>query len=105
MRFKVYRTNTFEEEFRSLSKSEQGRVKNFEAKLSENPFVGRPLSYEFFREKRLNGKRVYYLIYEEFIIVLMTAVSDKKTQQATIDAIIDKLDEYRNSIKETLDKT
>jgi len=104
MKFKVYRTNTFEEEFSLLSKSEQDRVKKFEIKLSENPFVGRPLSYEFFREKKLNGKRIYYLIYEEYIIILMTAISDKKTQQATIEAIRDKLDEYHNTIKETLKK-
>lgn len=32
----------------------------------------------------------------------MVTVSDKKAQQATIDAIKEKLDEYHEMIKETL---
>ena len=58
----------------------------------------------FFREKKLNGTRVYYLVYEGFVMVLMVAVSDKKTQQATIDAIKERLDSYYAYVKNTLRK-
>ena len=44
----------------------------------------------------------YYLSYEDYIIVLMVTISDKKAQQATIDMIKEKLDEYHEMIKETL---
>jgi len=104
MKFKIFRTYTFEKEFDKLPKAEQKEVENFEKKLSENPFVGKPLGLVFFREKKLNGRRVYYLIYEDFVVVLMVAVSDKKTQQATIEAIKERLDEYYGFVKETLRK-
>ena len=68
------------------------------------PHLGKPLGYIFFREKKLNGTRIYYLVYEEFVIVLMVAVSDKKTQQDTIEDIKRRLDEYYAFVKDTLRK-
>lgn len=102
MKFKVFRTKTFEKELDRLPKNEKIIVETFEKSLSENPFMGKPLGFVFFREKRLNGRRVYYLIYEDFVVILMVAISDKKTQQATIDSIKEKLDEYYEKVKETL---
>ncbi len=104
MKFKVFRTITFDKEFDKLPQSEKKEVEKFEIHLCENPFVGKPLGFVFLREKRLNGRRIYYLIYEEFVIVLMVAISNKKTQHATIDAIKEKLDEYYSWVKETLRK-
>ena len=104
MLFKVFRTPTFDKEFSKLSKTEQAAIEKFEKKLVENPHLGKPLGYIFFREKKLNGNRVYYLVYDEFVIVLMVAVSDKKTQQATIDGIKQRLDEYYSFVKDTLRK-
>jgi mRNA-degrading endonuclease RelE of RelBE toxin-antitoxin system len=104
MKFKVFRTKTFDKEFDKLPKTEQKEVENFEKKLSENPFVGKPLGLIFLREKKLDGRRIYYLIYDDFVVVLMVAISDKKTQQPTIDSIKEKLDEYYEMVKETLKK-
>ena len=102
MKFKVFRTKSFDREFDKLPKTEQIEIENFEKKLAENPFAGKPLGYVFFREKKLNGRRVYYLVYEDFVIVLMVAISDKKTQKATIDSIKVNLGIYYDMIKETL---
>lgn len=102
MNFKVFRTHEFEKKFSKLSKTEQNSVDKFEKKLVENPYLGKPLGYSFLREKKLNGKRIYYLVYEDYIIVLMVAVGDKKTQQETIDAIKQKLGEYYKFVKESL---
>lgn len=104
MKFKVFRTKTFEKEFEKLPKAEQKEIEKFEEKLPENPFLGKPLGFVFFREKRLNARRIYYLVYGEFVIVLMVAISDKKTQQATIDAIREKMDEYYKTVGESLKK-
>ena len=103
--YKIYRTETFEKEFSKLSKSEQISIKNFEEKLVENPYFGKPLGYTFLREKKINNKRAYYLIYKNFIIVLMIAISDKKAQQATIDKIKNHLNDYYEFVKETLSKS
>ncbi|MCH8331608.1 MAG: T9SS type A sorting domain-containing protein [Bacteroidetes bacterium] len=93
MKFKVYRAATFEKEFSKLPKPDKESIQKFERKLVENPYLGKPLSYVFLREMKLGSRRVYYLIYEDFIIVLMVAISDKKTQQATINAIKLKLEQ------------
>ena len=102
--YKIYRTAAFDKEFLKLQKAEQIAIEKFEKKLVENPYIGKSLNYAFLREKKLNGKRAYYLIYDDFVIVLMIAISDKKTQQATIDKIKEHLDSYYKFVKETLGK-
>ena len=87
-----------------LSMPEQKMVSAFEYKLKDDPFQGRQLKYPFFREKKFNGKRIYYLIYQDMVVVLMVAISDKKTQQVTIDAIRANLDVYNSSLRESLKK-
>lgn len=102
--YKVYRTETFDRQVRKLSKEEQKQVERIEHQLKLNPFVGKPLGYAFFREKRIREKRIYYLIYSDLVVVLLVGLSDKKTQQATINEIKNKLPEYYEVVKEALKK-
>ncbi len=97
--YRVYRTETFDKKIRKLSAEEQKRIENIEQQLKENPFVGKPLGYRFFREKKVGGKRIYYLVYDDLKVVLLVAVSDKKTQQATIDMIKENMPVYYEAIK------
>lgn len=99
MKFKVLRADMFKEEFGKLPGAEQERIRKFEKHLSDNPFVGKPLGFVFLREKRLNGRRIYYLIYEEFVMVLMVCISNKKGQQAKINAIKAGLDYYHQLVR------
>jgi len=100
--YKVYRTETFDRQVRKLSKEEQKQVERIEQQLKVNPFVGKPLGYAFFREKRIREKRIYYLIYVDLVVVLLVGLSDKKTQQATINEIKNKLPEYYEAVKKAL---
>lgn len=102
--YSVFRTQKFDKELaKSLSKVEQEEVENFEKKqLANNPYVGDPLGYKFFREKKVGGKRIYYLIYDDLKAVLMIGISDKKTQQETIDQIKIHLSDYYSIIKEVI---
>jgi putative component of toxin-antitoxin plasmid stabilization module len=102
--YRVYRTETFDKLVRKLSKEEQKQITRIENQLKVNPFVGKPLGYRFFREKKIKGKRIYYLVYEDMVIVLLVGLSDKKTQQATINEIKDKLPRYYETIKKALQK-
>jgi len=95
MSYKVYMTETFKKEFNKLSTSEKETIEKIFLQLKENPFVGDAIKYKFFREKRLKEKRLYYLIYENFAIVLIVASGGKKTQQETIDKIISLLPEFK----------
>lgn len=67
-----------------------------------NPFVGKPLGYTFFREKKLGKHRLYYLIYEEYVAVFVVALSDKKTQQKSIEAIKSVLPQYYAEIQKLI---
>src|SRR3989338_7129257 len=90
----VIGTETYEEEIAKWTKSDREAAEKFPAKLSQNPYVGDHLGYKFLREKRINEKRVYYLIYDDLQLVLLVAVSGKKDQQATISHIKNQLYEY-----------
>ncbi len=102
--YKVFRTRKFDKEVdKKVSGEEQKEIENIERKqLTINPYVGDPLGYHFFREKKIGGRRIYYLIYEELKAVLMVAVSDKKTQQETIDEIKLHLQDYYEVIREAI---
>lgn len=93
--FKVFRTDKFDRELvKRFSKEDQNQVENFEKnQLKNNPYVGDPLGYKFFREKKVGSKRVYFLIYEDLKAILVVGLSDKKTQQETIDKIKEILDD------------
>ena len=102
MNYRVHTTQGFDEEASKLEKIEQERINKLFPKLKENPYVGDPLRYKFFREKRINGKRVYFLVFDDLIAVLFVAVSDKKTQQETIDSVLDKLIQFKDYLKDKL---
>ena len=86
-----------------FSPEEKRQIDNFEKKqLIYNPYVGDPLSYKFLREKKVGGKRIYFLIYEELMVVLMVTTSDKKWQQETIALIKSNLREYYLVVQEAL---
>ena len=94
-KFTVIGTETYLKEVNKLPKNYLEMVEKIPSKLAENPFSGSPLSYIFLREKRINEKRIYYLVYEDLKLVLLVAVSGKKDQQLTIDHIKENLKEFR----------
>jgi len=93
--FIVIGTDTYLKEIAKWPKDEREAAEKFPKKLTENPFVGDPLSYPFLREKRVRNRRIYYLIYEDLNLVLLVATSGKKNQQATICYIKENLKEFR----------
>ena len=94
MAYRIFRTKEFIKQFEKLPESFQEEIKKLRNRIKENPFVGDPIGYKFFREKKLKWLRLYFLIYEDIVVVLFLAISDKKTQQATIDEIKMRLTEY-----------
>lgn len=100
--YKIFIEEEFEREFSKLPVAEQERILKVREQIKENPYVGKPLGYLWFREKHLNGKRLYWLVYDNLKAVLVVALSDKKTQQLTISAIKLALDHYKNKIEQRL---
>ena len=98
--FRIFKTRAFDENYDKLDNSEQKRVNKIRNRLSKSGDVtGKPLAgLKFFREKKFNGKRIYYLVYKEFNSILVIAISDKKAQQATINQILFSLKDYKGYI-------
>lgn len=104
--FRIFTTKEFDEDFDNLDGSEKIRVEKFLNQLEEKGAdVGKPLSMPFFREKRFDGKRVYFLFYENFATILMVAISNKKAQQSTINRILEDLNEYKEHVIHLLRKS
>lgn len=93
--FAVIGTDTYLDELQKWPRDAQEAAAKIPPHLKENPHIGQPLGYLYLREKRIGGRRVYYLIYDDLKLVLLVATSDKKDQQATIDHIKGNLDEFR----------
>ena len=100
--FRVFRAKWYEKKLNKLSNQEQQRVINFEQQLKQNPLEGRPLGYDFFMEKKFNGKRLYFLVYHSHEVVFLITISDKKTQQQVIDIIKSNLDVYNAELNKIL---
>jgi len=79
-KYRIFKTEEFDKDYAKLDKSEQKRVDRILGQLLEKGSdVGKPLAgLSFFREKKFNGKRLYYLVYSNVFIILALAISDKK---------------------------
>ena len=99
MAYKVYTTPTFDKEVSKLSRADQDIIDKLFQQLKDNPYVGDQIRFKFFREKRIKEKRMYYLVYDDFCLVLAVAFGGKKDQQKTIEEIIKYLPEYKEYAK------
>ena len=81
-------TEIFEKNFKRLIPNEiQEQFKKQIMKLSENPYSGQPLNCKFLREKKIKKWRIYYSIYDVYLVLYLINVSNKKLQQKVIDKI------------------
>lgn len=103
MPYRLFTTKEFDEDFDSLDNSEKTRVRKIINQLKEQgDSIAKPLKYPYFREKRFNGKRLYFLVYKEHMIILALAIGDKKTQQETINKIVLELENYKEIIEKKI---
>ena len=101
-KYGVYKTDEFNKEFDKLSNDGTNRIENMFNQLTINPYVGDQLQIRSLREKRLNEKRIYYLVFEDLQSILMIAMSDKKDQQKMINFIVDNINVYREYLRNKL---
>lgn len=102
--YTIIETVPFEKKVLELSEFEQNRIEKFILQITEKgALVGKPLSgFTFFREKKFNGNRMYFLFYEEWKAVLLLTISDKKEQPKTIEDIKRRFPEYREYVRQKL---
>ena len=97
-KYRIFTTEEFDRDFEKIDYSIQKQIEVILEKLEVNPYVGKPLGYEFFREKKIQNYRVYYLIYDSYVAVFVIAISDKKDQQDVINKIKSLIPFYRDEI-------
>jgi len=102
-RYKILHSARFDRELSKFDNYFQKQVDKIENKLVENPYVGKPLSFEWFREKKIEKYRIYYVIYEDLEVVCMVAISEKKDQQKIINTVRLLLDFIRKEVENLLD--
>ena len=100
--FKIFTTEEFDRDFEKLDNSIKIQIEKEIQQLINNPYVGKPLGYKFFREKKVKNYCIYYLIYEDHVVVFIIAVSDKKDQQQAINKIKYLIPYYKEEIKKKL---
>src|SRR3989344_8280830 len=100
--FRVFRSDWYSKKLSKLEKSEQSRIEKIEQSLKTEPYSGKPLGFEFFREKKFDGKRILLLVYNEYKMVFLVTITDKKLQQEEINLIRKNLDAYREIIKKIM---
>src|SRR3989338_7679917 len=100
MSYKIYHSQTFDKQLARFPKQFQSWLDKIEDQLVENPYVGDQLRVPWFREKKLDKFRVYYLIYDNIKTIYLVAISEKKDQQKTINTVFLLLDNFEQEIKE-----
>ena len=100
--YKIFTTGEFDRDFQKLDNSLKIQIEKEIDQLEINPYVGKPLGYRFFREKKVRNYRVYYLIYDDYVVVFVVALSNKKGQQKVIDKMRNLIPFYREEIKKKI---
>jgi mRNA-degrading endonuclease RelE of RelBE toxin-antitoxin system len=90
----VYETETFSKLYEAAEKREQEWIEKIKDQLTENLRVGKPLRFDWLREKRLGNKRLFFLINDSTNKAVLVAFGSKKGQQKLIDHIILDKEQY-----------
>ena len=96
--YEIFATDTFKKIFNSLSGEETDWINKVREKFRDYP-TGKPLGYNWFREKKYLNKRLYYLIDEENKKILFVSFASKKEQQEVINFIKSNMKELLSYLK------
>ena len=97
--FKIFKTREFDSDYNQLTSVGKKRVGKLFKKLQEQgDKLGKQLKVPFLREKRINGRRLLYLVYGSYQSILVLTIVSKKMQQRTINKILFDLSEYHDLI-------
>lgn len=97
--YSIHQTEEFEKRYNKLDPQLQQEIDKAINQLGENPHAGKPLGYDFFREKKIKNYRIYYLIYDEYVLVFLVTISTKKNQQDAINKVKTLLPYYQQEVR------
>ncbi len=100
LKYDVYATESFQKLYKTLTKDEREWIHKIKDQLEDNP-AGKPLHFNWFREKKYSSKRLYFLVDDAGKKILFMAFASKKEQQKIIDFVLangDELLDYLHSL-------
>ena len=97
--YKIFTTEEFDKRYKKLDPQLQKEIDKEVDQLENNPYSGKPLGYKFFREKKVQNHRIYFLIYDDCVVVFVITISTKKDQQEAIDKIRKLIPYYQEEVK------
>lgn len=84
----VLEAEIFAKVYSQCEKAEQNWIDKMRDQLAQDLHVGKPLRYDWFREKKFRNKRLFYVVNEMTKKVLLITIGDKKEQQAIINHVV-----------------
>ena len=84
----IYETEIFSKLYDACEKKERDWINKIKDQLKENLRVGKPLTLGWFREKKFENKRLYFLINEQRNKAILVAFGTKKEQRRIINYIL-----------------
>ncbi len=102
--FRVFVTETFQSKLAKEDERFKAWVEKAFGRLAINPFTGKPLGVKWFREKKFENYRLYFLVFENKQSVYVVNFSMKKDQQKIISSIRLLLDSYEKELEDLLGK-
>ncbi len=90
----VYETEEFFKFYDASEKVEKEWIDKIKDQLIQELRVGKPLRFDWFREKKLGNKRLFFLINETSHKAILIAFGVKKDQQQIINHIIINKERY-----------
>ncbi len=90
----VLQLEEFAKQYGKIEKDEKNWIEKIRSQLAENLDVGKPLRFNWFREKKFKDKRLFYLINESTHKALLLFFKGKKEQQDIITHIIANKEAY-----------
>ena len=78
MRYAVYFWPIFEKKLVPKSPVFKDWVLKMARQLANDPYRGKPIRFPYFREKKLEGERIYYFISDSMHTIYFVNMSGKK---------------------------
>ncbi|HLC67840.1 MAG TPA: hypothetical protein VJI12_03050 [archaeon] len=88
MTYEIYETYTFTMIFNSVTEKERDWIRKMKEQIKINPKTGKALHFDWFREKKFENKRLYFIVSIKKPRVLLVSYASKKEQQKIIDYIV-----------------
>ena len=85
--YNIVEYDIFRDKLNKLPDEFKKQIDKIKVQLRLNPYVGKPIGTRWKREKKIGGKRIYYIIFEIEKKVELVDISNKKDQQKIIDKI------------------